>query len=264
MQMLACSVRRFQGSAPRVTAPDTGALESQSAHDERSRPKRSRWIGLVLASALLGCTTVKRNAGETFVEHISWPAVGETITVGVGDNMVRQGHIVEENFLVVHEPIDGSFYDIPAKAYPQIGFDEKDDFFNAQGVTRSGLADPVSALALGKEPDSPLRVITTFGASNSYAGSYSRERRLSPRETSFQQTLIYSGRIGDKINVGYCEFSNNLARPAFNNDVEYDLSVSQTIGYKGASLEVIDANNSSITFRLLENFVETRPKPATE
>ena len=27
--------------------------------------------------------------------------------------------------------------------------------------------------------------------------------------------------IGDKINVGYREFSNNTARPAFNNDVEY-------------------------------------------
>jgi hypothetical protein len=66
--------------------------------------------------------------------------------------------------------------------------------------------------------------------------------------------LIYNGRIGDKINVGYREFSNSLARPAFNNDVEYDLSASRTIGYKGAQIEVIDANNNSITYRVLRTF----------
>jgi hypothetical protein len=71
---------------------------------------------------------------------------------------------------------------------------------------------------------------------------------------SFQQTLIYSGRVGNKINVSYREFSNNTARPAFNNDVEYDLSSSNTIGYKGALIEVIKADNSSITYKLIRNF----------
>ncbi|MCI2286140.1 IS982 family transposase [Colwellia sp. MSW7] len=57
-----------------------------------------------------------------------------------------------------------------------------------------------------------------------------------------------------KINVGYREFSNNSARPAFNNDVEYDLSSSNLIGYKGASIEVIKADNSSITYKVIKNF----------
>ena len=73
-------------------------------------------------------------------------------------------------------------------------------------------------------------------------------------EDSFQQTLIYSGRVGDKINVGYREFSNSMARPAFNNDVEYDLSESRIIGYKGARLEIIKATNESIKYRVLNNF----------
>jgi hypothetical protein len=71
---------------------------------------------------------------------------------------------------------------------------------------------------------------------------------------SFQQTLIYSGKVGNKINIGYREFSNNLARPAFNNNVEYDLSDSAVIGYKGAQLEIIEATNQYIKYRVFRNF----------
>jgi hypothetical protein len=37
-----------------------------------------------------------------------------------------------------------------------------------------------------------------------------------------------------------------MARPAFNNDVEYDLSESKLIGYKGAQFEVIEASNRAL------------------
>ena len=73
-------------------------------------------------------------------------------------------------------------------------------------------------------------------------------------KNSFQRSLIYNGKIGDKINVAYREFSNDLARPAFNNNVEYDLKESKTIAYKGAVIEVLDANNQIIKYRVLKNF----------
>ncbi|ELT4634368.1 hypothetical protein R8Y01_003702, partial [Acinetobacter baumannii] len=73
-------------------------------------------------------------------------------------------------------------------------------------------------------------------------------------EDSFQQTLIYSGKVGNKINIGYREFSSNIARPAFNNDVEYDLSQSKEIGYKGALLEIIEATNQDIKYKVIRNF----------
>lgn len=70
----------------------------------------------------------------------------------------------------------------------------------------------------------------------------------------FQQTLIYSGRIGSKIKISYREFSSNMARGAFTNDAEYDLSTSNIIAYKGARLEVIEADNEKIRFKVLSNF----------
>lgn len=74
------------------------------------------------------------------------------------------------------------------------------------------------------------------------------------RSNSFQQSLIYSGRIGDKINIGYREFANSQARPAFNNDVEYDFNSSNIIGYKGAEIEIIEATNQFIKYKVIRNF----------
>ena len=104
------------------------------------------------------------------------------------------------------------------------------------------------------EQNSKLCVVSTFGNTECYDGSFERKKQLSEKVSSFQQTLIYNGRVGDKINIGYREFSNNAARPAFNNSVEYDLSVSSTIGYKGALLEIIKADNSSIVYKVIKNF----------
>ncbi|MFD2232126.1 hypothetical protein [Alkalimarinus sediminis] len=206
---------------------------------------------------MTGCTTVKYNGSKTIVKTVDYPEVDEVVTAYVGDHLVQKGTIVEENMLVVHKTIDGALYDIPAKSYPQVGFDQNNDFYSAVGVVRGGLSDPIQALALDKNDGAEICVITVFGGSACYTGEYDRKTKLSERGNSFQQTLIYSGRVGNKINVGYREFSNNTARPAFNNNVEYDLSTSKTIGYKGAVIEVIKADNSSITYKLIRNFRNT-------
>lgn len=213
-----------------------------------------KFLGIIGILLTTGCTTVQYNGSDTYAKEVNYPEVGKVITVYVGDHLVQKGTITEENVLVVNQMIDGALYDIPANKYPQIGFDNKNDYYSAAGVVRGGISDPIQALARGKSKNDELCVITVFGGSACYAGDFERKTQLSERGNSFQQTLIYSGRVGDKINVGYREFSNNTARPAFNNDVEYDLSSSNIIGYKGASLEVIKADNSSITYKVIRNF----------
>ena len=79
-------------------------------------------------------------------------------------------------------------------------------------------------------------------------------KRAISSENAFQQTLIYNGRVGDKINIGYREFYGSTARPAFNNNVEYDFSTSDTIAYRGARIKVIKADNTHITYELISNF----------
>lgn len=67
---------------------------------------------------------------------------------------------------------------------------------------------------------------------------------------TFRQELIYLGRSGDELSFKYREYSGSLARPAFSADLKYDLSESQTIGYRGARIEVIEAGNQLIRYRV--------------
>lgn len=71
---------------------------------------------------------------------------------------------------------------------------------------------------------------------------------------SFQRSLIYNGKSGSKINIAYREFSNSLARPAFSNNVEYDMSESNIIAYKGAELKILEYTNTKIKYEVIKNF----------
>ena len=67
-------------------------------------------------------------------------------------------------------------------------------------------------------------------------------------EGSFEAELIYSGKSGDTIKLVYREYLDGLARPAFTQDLEYDLSESKTIAFKTLVIDVLEATNSSIRF----------------
>jgi hypothetical protein len=209
---------------------------------------------LLLVLLVSGCTTVKYNGAETRQTEVDYPAIDSISTAYVGDNLVAKGTISEEKILLVRNAIDGVYYDIPSLSYPQIGYDNKNDFYSGHGVIPAALSDPVQALAVRKGKENEVCVITIFGGSACYEGDIERKTKASEKGNNFQQTLIYSGRIENKINIGYREFSNNLARPAFNNDVEYDLNASKIIGYKGSLIEAINADNTSITYKLIRNF----------
>ena len=67
---------------------------------------------------------------------------------------------------------------------------------------------------------------------------------------SFKQELIYGGKIGNIIKIHYREYLNNLARSAFAQNLEYDLSDSNFIRFKNFSFEILDADNSVIKFKV--------------
>lgn len=215
-------------------------------------------IPLVALSVFSACTSVQYNGAKTEMQKVSYPPLDKTVTAYVGDHMVEKGVISQTEVLRVIQPIDGAMYNIPAKTYAQLGFDSSQDFYEASGVTKNPFADPFNALSVDHNQDSQLCVVTVFGAESCYLGQFERQEVISESSNSFQQTLIYSGRVGDKINIGYREFSSSVARPAFNNEVEYDLGESSTIGYKGALIEVIEANNNRIEYKLLRNFPDQK------
>ncbi|MBY7931808.1 hypothetical protein KW473_18985 [Vibrio fluvialis] len=214
-------------------------------------------MAIALATLVTGCTSVQYNGSQDInVKRVDYPAVGQEITAYIGDHLVSKGTIAEMDVLKVSQIMESLAYDIPPNVYPQIGYDKDQSFYSALGVVKGPFADPYKALSVDNGDTKEVCVITVFGNKSCIEGQgkFLVTKQASAYQDSFQQTLIYSGKIGNKVNISYREFSNSTARPAFNNEAEYDLSESNVIGYKGALLEVINANNTSITYKLIRNF----------
>jgi len=217
-------------------------------------------IAYIAILTVTGCASPQFNYSAQ-VTAISEPPLNTTQMSHVGDILLRQGKYTEHDAIYIPVKADiGLAYTLLAGYYLKHGEDDNAEYYLPGGgdeaghVQKAALADPWKSVMTKKGLQS-LCVVTVFNLA-SCSDNMIFERRKKPILThdSFQETLIYNGKVGSKINVGYREFSGSLARPAFNNNVEYDLSESNTIGYKNAKLEIIEATNQYIKYRVIENF----------
>lgn len=211
---------------------------------------------------LCACTTPVSNY-QPAIKEISFPPIGSEQSASIGDEMLRQGKYREHAGIRLQSQVSigllGSYTFSPGE-YQKIGSSKAGNFYLPTGLAGSGsvsqspLADPFQSILL--KPDGK-----TICGISVFNGRFCEKSQgiieiLVPvvSEDSFQQTLIYNGKVGGTLRVGYREFSNNVARPAFNNEVEYDLSSSNIIAYKGAQLEIIEADNQQVRYRVVRNF----------
>lgn len=232
-----------------------------------NKPKYTLSLCLICLLVLTigpGCSTPTYNYTPEITE-LSEPPLNTVVTVHVGDSMVKQGKYSEHDAIYITEDVKvGWAYTLTEGYYLRQGESNKSEYYRPAGGTDSGeirkaaIADPFKGVSINKKTGR-LCVITAFNVEVSSKHS-NFERRKYPvlSSNSFQQTLIYSGKVGNKINIGYREFSSSYARPAFNNDVEYDLSESKMIGYKGCQIEVIEATNEYIKYKVIRNFNEAQ------
>ena len=74
---------------------------------------------------------------------------------------------------------------------------------------------------------------------------------------NIQQTIEYSGRNADMLSFTYAEFSGGVAREAFNRTFTIDLSGGNVMAYKGAVIEILEATNAQIKYRVVRAFPTT-------
>jgi hypothetical protein len=217
----------------------------------------------LVASALVGCVSNPANYRPS-VQAISEPPLNVERAVSLGEDLVRQGRFTEHAAIVVSRPFKAGLYGVNPGTYLKTGEDEHNEYFfpggeRAGSIYRPALVDDWSSVIVRKGGESTVCVMTSYGtAITTCAAGYLFERRnvALMSENSFQQTLIYNGRVGNKINIGYREFSSSMARPAFNNSVEYDLGESRSIAYRGAQIDVVEATNQKIRYIVRKNFNE--------
>ncbi|MFL9834983.1 hypothetical protein [Chryseobacterium terrae] len=72
----------------------------------------------------------------------------------------------------------------------------------------------------------------------------------------FKQEFIFNGKVDNNLKFVYREYSENMARPAFTQDLQYDINESKTVGFKGLRIEVIKATNTQIEYKILSDFTK--------
>lgn len=209
-----------------------------------------------------GCSTSMQYNYIAKDSSVSKPAIESINKVFVGESLLTQGRITQHDAIYLSsEIVFGTFNTHTATRgfYLKSGESNGKEFYlpynnsDSGKFIRSAIANGFNGL-MALSGEKTLCALTSdleFCKPNS---PFERLQKEISTTDSFQQTLIYSGKVGNKINIGYREFSGNLARPAFNNEVEYDLSESKIIGYKGAKLEIIEATNEYIKYKVLRNF----------
>jgi hypothetical protein len=218
------------------------------------------FLPAVAIGLLTACAAPKHNYKPEAVA-ISEPPINTEQTRTVGEEMVRQGTYKDHRALYLSTETKPVWaYTMFPGYYLKHGEDEDGEYFQPNNnieeggrIEKNPFADPYISV-MTKKSTNELCVVTTMSFAACGNEKYEFRNHQGFSQDSFQQTLIYNGRVGNKINIGYREFSNNRARPAFNNNVEYDLSESKSIAYKGARIEVIDATNQMIRYRVTKNF----------
>jgi hypothetical protein len=220
---------------------------------------------LILGSSfalLSACATPEYNYRAKALD-ISEPPLGSVNVAYVGDELLKQGTYREHAAIRLDEEVKvgtlGTYTFTPGH-YLMEGREGNVEYYNPSSLEGSGqvhkgtLTDPYQAMMVHVDKPTLCGVSTLNAKVCKNNVEFVRFMLPVLAADSFQQTLIYSGQVGDKINIGYREFSGNSARPAFNNNVEYDLADSNVIGYKGAQLEIIEATNQLIKYRVVRNF----------
>jgi hypothetical protein len=217
----------------------------------------------IFAVALGGCAVPQVNY-QSVTTNISEPPLNSINEKQLGDELLRQGKYREHDAIVVQSNYKVGFaYTIHPGYFLKIGEDAETEHYRIGGageesgfVEKVAFADPFQSLMV-KKATNTLCVITAYNMTScgdGNAGAFEKVKKPIVTQDSVQRTLIYNGKVGSKINVGYREFSGSAARPAFSNSVEYDLSESMTVGYKGALLEILEATNRLIRYKVISNF----------
>lgn len=73
---------------------------------------------------------------------------------------------------------------------------------------------------------------------------------------SFKYVVLYQGKKGNIIKISFREFIDNMARPAFTQNIEYELDNDgkTLIGFKGLRIKVEKATNVDITYKVIKDY----------
>jgi hypothetical protein len=246
---------------------------------------RQKHIALLVISILVvmfiqGCGTVR----PTMSEHLkrtytptyyspsisSYPVIGEINTVEVGESLVWKDKQTTIPAVDIEQTIEHPAENLGNKCtlkllpgrYVEKGKDAFGKFYEGKTGNVLSIGQSITTAEGGiyvTDLDPKKTEIYFLPAASSTPLSY--ERDCIPFKRSFHQErnelslkkeLVYTGISQNVVSILYREFKDDIARPAFSQDLKYDLSEGKIVGYRGARFEIIKATNQGLTYKALK------------
>jgi hypothetical protein len=208
-----------------------------------------KYILLILCFTLISCTTHAPIPYQ--YEEVNRPDINLTVTAEIGDSLLdyyfrstSDAHLIVETTSELYQPTGSTLKPINSQG---------EFIFYKNVSTGNALCRRLSDGVWGGADGLSNCQAFTFGVSKGVV-STRPIKYVVTSSPNFKQELIYNGRVGDNVKIIYREFSNEYARPSFTQELQYDLSTSNQIGFKGARLYIEQASNMQITYRVIKTF----------
>jgi hypothetical protein len=219
-------------------------------------------------------------ANDTTTYIVAFPGTGEESAVEIGQSMVLTGKQYVTPAIKLDKPVThfGRYNDkyqfvltVPAGLMKSSGMDEEGKFYESptpiefkyRNINDNTDSEPEflrGGIYVANDSTQPTEVYwfwekTIKPALNAkHPGIVFNKAKIeSFGKDSFKRELVYTGISQNTISILYREFINDFARPAYSQDLKYDISRGNNlIGYGGARFQVIKADNINIRYKVIK------------
>lgn len=197
------------------------------------------------------------------------PDVGSIQNISPGESLIEQYNVAMKPAIKLYEDIQHEglnhskvcVYEIKAGTYELVGASKHGLLYSKP----NGLRQIVTTAKIDRFVDGGLYIakdkkrLGIYNQSSQYMEPIEHNIKIEPvityhhSEANYKRQIIYTGRSGNTLHLEYREFLNDMARPAFSQELTFDVSVEKVVGYKSALFEVIDASNTSLTYKVIQH-----------
>lgn len=227
--------------------------------------KITHLIIIIISTVLfIGCATPATTL-MSIEEKVSLPEENEIRTGALGDTLVFVAKTHQYNGMYLKNEVkggDGLFMQIitvPSQYLAATLENNKWVFYFGRGVTAY---DPIIGT---RYVEGGLKISKTTAGKIAVFGLTLRNT-LEPRpkpdikfmkvtnldKPYFVKLLIYNGKREDTVKFLYKETSKD--RIPYTQNIEYDLADGNIIGFNGMEIEILEATNTNLAYRMLKNF----------
>ncbi len=217
---------------------------------------------LVIAVAFGAMSPGLVHAAEENVK--STPALHTEATAKVGDVVLHQGTYYDRAVIHLSQEIkvgkNGAYTLTPGYYLSVGGDDEWGSYVETKGPGAGKVIKAPDVVTLQEAfqvsgDGKTVGVITNYyQAVRGPAQGITRSTQPAVSSASLQKTLVYGGKKGPSIKLGYQEIWMSILRPSEIEFVQRDLARSKIVEFHGARIEVLNVSDDNLRYRVLKSF----------